>query len=758
MKIIVTFLLILLSIVSLSVTSFASDSSISDNSNWSGQWHVSWKAGTFVLNLEQNGTKVKGSYEPESGKLEGKVSQQILRANTQTSNGSRGKLTLTMGESHNTFFGTTHLGDWISGVRVAEDKDFNALTIDMATPLQTIYSFLSLGSAVRNGQYRALEKALDILNFTQEQSSFYHAVRLSLAQKLFNVIDQCMVKKRDFFQESKGTEHRVWIKQLGSNIRIPIDFSKTALGWKIDVPSSETLNKQLQDLLKTRKAYEINPHDNLELKHARATLRTFMEEYDRWEEGGKAFVISTMNLSRIDPAIHEWQAPLLAYYLKSVLDRVSPLVYQEIPNDPKSKKPYVYYNHVKGSIVLIPYSIEGKTKWQFTPETLAKIDVLYHEMSAFKTGVKTKKIEENNLYFYLKDKAKSISPFLLHNVRHIEYWQIFMLILIVFLALFIAYLVKFFVMKGFKSFYLTKRWSVEMIHLRYIRPMQIVVFALVLLYGAHALGLSNLLFSVIKSFSHLLIVLGSTWISYNLVTIVFDILQIYAKRTSTNVDEIILSLSGSVVRIFIIVMAIFLIAEILKIPYKTVITGLGIGGLAFAIAAKDSISNFFGSAIILADRPFKTGDRVKIGGTVGIISHVGIRSTKIRTLEDTVLTVPNNLITNEMIDNYSERAVMRIETEFFLSLDTSKEMLDSLDSDILTFLEENKDVESKKVILIGVNDFTNRGIVFSVSFYIKANTETLYSELRHSLLTELAQIIKDKEIELIMLPKGLYTE
>jgi len=95
---------------------------------------------------------------------------------------------------------------------------------------------------------------------------------------------------------------------------------------------------------------------------------------------------------------------------------------------------------------------------------------------------------------------------------------------------------------------------------------------------------------------------------------------------------------------------------------------LGIGGLAFAIAAKDTIANFFGSAIIIADRPFKTGDKIKIGSDIGVITNVGIRSTKIRTIFDTILTVPNNKITSEMIDNYSEREAMRIDTEFFLSL------------------------------------------------------------------------------------------
>ena len=101
-------------------------------------------------------------------------------------------------------------------------------------------------------------------------------------------------------------------------------------------------------------------------------------------------------------------------------------------------------------------------------------------------------------------------------------------------------------------------------------------------------------------------------------------------------------------RVILITVSIFIIAEILAIPYQTVLTGLGIGGLAFAIAAKDTISNFFGSAIIVADKPFKTGDTVKIGSDIGKIINVGIRSTTIRTKQDTTLIVPNNKITHEM--------------------------------------------------------------------------------------------------------------
>lgn len=326
-----------------------------------------------------------------------------------------------------------------------------------------------------------------------------------------------------------------------------------------------------------------------------------------------------------------------------------------------------------------------------------------------------------------------------------------MLVFIVIFSIFVCLLMKYAVFYLFQRYSLTKRWTEEMITLQYLRPIQIVMFGILLLYGAHQLGLSNSLFSVIKAFTHLIIVIGVTWVIYNLISILFTVLQIHARKTSTDVDEIILSLAGSILRVLVITAAIFIIAEIFNIPYETVLAGLGIGGLAFAIAAKDTIANFFGSAIIVADRPFKTGDRIKIGSNIGEIINVGIRSTKIRTITDTVLTVPNQYITSEMIDNYSAREAMRIDTEFFLSLNTPKLLLDAIDTDITVYLKENQSVDGQKIILTGVNDYTKRGISFGVSFFAKATTETKYSELRHRLITEIAAIIKKHDIELIMI-------
>jgi len=719
--------------------------------SWTGKWHVSWKNGTFNLQLIQKGNDVNGTFEPGNGTIFGTLNGNVLTASTITKNNIKNKTVFTMGESGKTFFGNTKNGSWLAGNLLKDDED-KLQYINLETPRKALYSFLALGNRVRAGNYDALEIALNILHYTPEQETLAHAPKLALATKFFHVLDECLMDNLAFAKYGYKEGDRVTFYQLGSDINISVafTFNEVKKYWQVNVAHSDVLDKQLNALLKARGKYEVSPHDNIKLLHPRATMRTFFEEYNRWEEGGKNYIISTMNFSEIDPAIHEWQAPLLTFYLKSVIDRVSYVVFQEIPNDPKSKNPYIYFHHPIGNIVIAPYEVDGKIKWQFTPKTLATIDDLYNEMEHIKSKYKTKPIKDNNLYFGLKSFFKNISPILLKTVSNTELWQMVMLIIIVLTALLVSMLIRYLVTFAFNHFYYTKRWTKEMITLGYIRPVQVATFGMVLLNGAHQLGLSNLLFSSIKSFSHLLIVLGITWLSYNLVAIFFSLLQIKARRTETDVDEIIISLAGSITRIVVITIAIFLIAEIFHIPYKTVIAGLGIGGLAFAIAAKDTISNFFGSAIIIADRPFKTGDRVKIGSDIGVITQVGIRSTKIRTIYDTLLTVPNNKITHEMIDNYSARESMRLDTEFFFSLDTSKGMLDTLDKAVSTYLNNYEDVEHKKIILTGVNDFTNRGISFGITCFVKATTEIKYSEIRHNIMIDLAQIVRDLNIEMVM--------
>src|SRR5438270_458080 len=121
---------------------------------------------------------------------------------------------------------------------------------------------------------------------------------------------------------------------------------------------------------------------------------------------------------------------------------------------------------------------------------------------------------------------------------------------------------------------------------------------------------------------------------------------------------------GSLARkigLFVVVM--FHLMHLFDWEVTAVLTGLGIGGLAFALGAQDTLKNLFGSFTLIADRPFIVGERVKIGqGGEGVVEVVGLRSTRIRTGEDAVLTVPNSDLTTMHITNYGRRRPCRYTT------------------------------------------------------------------------------------------------
>ncbi|HIE44163.1 MAG TPA: mechanosensitive ion channel family protein [Candidatus Omnitrophica bacterium] len=180
-------------------------------------------------------------------------------------------------------------------------------------------------------------------------------------------------------------------------------------------------------------------------------------------------------------------------------------------------------------------------------------------------------------------------------------------------------------------------------------------------------------------------ILVSINVAYLLIKLV-DVLEVYlspiAKRTESKLDEQLLPIIKRSLKIFIAVMAVMIIVDNLGYNIKTILAGLGIGGLAFALAGKDILSNFFGSIIIFADRPFEVGDRVVVGNYDGIIETIGMRSTRLRTLDGTLVAIPNSTMANSSINNIAKRPTIKnlftLSLTYNTSYDKMKEALDIL--------------------------------------------------------------------------------
>lgn len=168
------------------------------------------------------------------------------------------------------------------------------------------------------------------------------------------------------------------------------------------------------------------------------------------------------------------------------------------------------------------------------------------------------------------------------------------------------------------------------------------------------------------------------WIIYSMVSVVEAILKKGAAKTESKMDDMLVPMVVRSLQVTIVVLILVQIATIISNqPITSILAGLGVGGLAIALAAQDTVKNFFGSLLILADKPFEIGDRVNIDGHDGPIEKVGFRSTRLRTLDGHLVTIPNGELANKTIHNIGKRPYIRRVFDVGVTYDTAPDKIDT---------------------------------------------------------------------------------
>ena len=164
------------------------------------------------------------------------------------------------------------------------------------------------------------------------------------------------------------------------------------------------------------------------------------------------------------------------------------------------------------------------------------------------------------------------------------------------------------------------------------------------------------------------------WFAYRFASVLEMFLLSKAAKTQSDLDDLLVPLVGKTLRVFVIVISVFIILHSLTgLELGPMLASLGIGGAALAFAGKDSIANFLGSLAIIFDKPFTVGDRIVIEGYDGYVEEVGFRSTRIRTLEGNQVTIPNEKIINTALENIQRRPHIRWHTNITVTYDTPPE-------------------------------------------------------------------------------------
>jgi MscS family membrane protein len=200
------------------------------------------------------------------------------------------------------------------------------------------------------------------------------------------------------------------------------------------------------------------------------------------------------------------------------------------------------------------------------------------------------------------------------------------------------------------------------------------------------------------------------WFIFRLVDLIDVRLRRWATRTDNNLDDMMAPLIGKALRIFIVVIGgIVILQNLTGVEIGPLLASLGIGGLALALAAKDSIANMFGTLTILFDKPFQVGQRIVIGGFDGVVETVGLRSTRIRLLTGNLVTIPNEKVVNSGLENIGLRPHIRWMANITITYDTPADKVEQAVDIIRRILTDHEGLHPDfppRVFFNGFNDWS----------------------------------------------------
>ena len=248
-------------------------------------------------------------------------------------------------------------------------------------------------------------------------------------------------------------------------------------------------------------------------------------------------------------------------------------------------------------------------------------------------------------------------------------------------------------------------------------PVIVALTVAGILIGLNTLTLSESAESVISGLRQFVIIMCITWLIARLVEAIFsELIAPLADKTDTDLDDQLLPLvrKGSKVCVW----SLGTIVALNNAGYNVgaLVAGLGIGGLALAMAAKDTVSNVFGGFTVFTDRPFVINDRIRVSGYDGTIKEVGIRSTRLQTLEGRIVTIPNAIFADSAVENVSLEPSRKVAVDLGLTYETSPDGLKRAMEILTEIAAETEGLE--ETVLTGFDSFGDSAMVVKFIYYI----------------------------------------
>lgn len=373
------------------------------------------------------------------------------------------------------------------------------------------------------------------------------------------------------------------------------------------------------------------------------------------------------------------------------------------------------------------YLVRKGSQWVISAETIRRVPAWYDETFAFDVDT-------------LLESAPS---WLRDRVFGVAWWQLLGLLLLVGVSLLLRYLVSYVVQtqgtRGLTK--LVKTLDPKLLK-RAARPIGTVIMIVLLIYAFPVLQFAVDVNRVVIFGLRVAAAVSGVVIVYRLVDVFADVMAKRADETETKLDDQLVPLVRKSLKVVTVVLGVIFVLQNMEVDVASLIAGVSLGGLAFTLAARDTVANLFGSLSIFADQPFQVGDWVVMQGVEGVVEEVGMRSTRVRTFYRSLVSIPNSKVADGIIDNYGMRESRRTFLKVGVQYDTTPEQVEAFCEGIRGILAANP-VVKKDGYHVYFTGFGDSALEIMLYFFFEVDSWTDELVNRHAIFLDILRLAQE---------------
>lgn len=247
-------------------------------------------------------------------------------------------------------------------------------------------------------------------------------------------------------------------------------------------------------------------------------------------------------------------------------------------------------------------------------------------------------------------------------------------------------------------------------------------------------------------------------IAWGLFTLTSENSRIFTqvgKKLNIQFDDILLPFVSKLIRFALVVMALSIIASEWQYNVSGFVAGLGLGGLAFALAAQESLKNFFGGVVIITEKPFKLGDWIQTPSVEGFVEDISFRSTRIRTFADSVIVLPNATLANEPIENWTKMGKRQITFDVNILYSTPTEKIKKCVDRIEKMLYEDESVDNE-LIIVKFNTFSDSSLDIFLYFFTIPTGWIEHMNVKEAINFKILQVLEEEGVSIAFPTRTLH--